>query len=68
MRVRRITEETAREIHEAWRKTLRRQGVKSRASYWGEELLVPWEKLSERAKDLNRNMVRVTLRTIGRLA
>lgn len=68
VKVRRITDETAREIHEFWRKSLRRQGVKSRSSHWNEELLVPWEQLSERAKDLNRHMVKAVLKAIARLA
>jgi hypothetical protein len=68
MKVRRITDETAREIHEDWRRRNTQDGVTSRPSAWGEELMVPWEGLSEQAKDLNRHMVKAVLKAIARLA
>ena len=67
MKVRRIVEETAEQVHEQWRRSMRKQGVKSRSSHWGEELLVPWPRLSERAKDLNRGMVKTTLKALAKL-
>ena len=45
-------------VHEAWMATKRAQGVESRPSEWGEEQMVPYADLSERAKDLDRGTVR----------
>jgi hypothetical protein len=48
---------TARLQHEAWRVLVGKE-VESRLSFWGEELLVPWENLSERAREYNREWIR----------
>jgi hypothetical protein len=45
-------------VHEAWMKAKLAQGVTSRRSESGEELMVPYTQLSETAKDLDRVMVR----------
>lgn len=45
--------ERAQIIHLAWVARLRREGVASRLSHWGEELMVPWEQLTERARQWN---------------
>ncbi|WP_159540841.1 RyR domain-containing protein [Aeromicrobium sp. 9AM] len=50
-------EVVAAKVHEAWMKTKREQGVTSRPSEWGEEQMVPYADLSERAKDLDRSTV-----------
>ena len=44
-------------VHEAWIKSKLAQGVTTRKSETGEELMVPYLDLSEAAKDLDRNTV-----------
>jgi hypothetical protein len=44
------------QVHEAWMKSKKALGVSSRKSEDGEELMVPYKDLSEKAKDLDRNM------------
>jgi hypothetical protein len=44
-------------IHEEWMNTKRKMGVFSRKAEDGEELMVPYAQLSEKAKDLDRNSV-----------
>ena len=51
-------------VHEAWMESKRAQGVTSRQSETGEELMVPYEQLSEPAKDLDRNTVRAVYEAI----
>lgn len=46
------------EVHAQWISTKRSQGVTSRLSETGEELMRPYEELSEPAKDLDRNTVK----------
>jgi hypothetical protein len=48
----------AGKVHEAWMDSKKAQGVTSRKSETGEELMVPYEQLSEQAKDLDRGSVR----------
>lgn len=50
-------EQIAEAVHLAWMNTKRAQGVTSRPSEWGEEQMVPYGELSERAKDLDRGTV-----------
>ena len=45
-------------VHEAWMESKRAQGVTTRRSESGEELMVPYEQLSEEAKELDRSSVR----------
>ncbi|HEX8292530.1 MAG TPA: RyR domain-containing protein [Pyrinomonadaceae bacterium] len=45
-------------VHEAWMESKRAQGVTTRRSESGEELMVPYEQLSEPAKELDRATVR----------
>jgi len=45
-------------VHEAWMESKRAKGVTSRKSETGEELMVPYDQLSEPAKELDRNSVR----------
>lgn len=66
-RVRPIVEEVAREMHRDWLRDKKRLKVRSHLSPWGEELLVPWEQLSERARNQNRRMVRRTIKTLAEL-
>ena len=51
-------------VHEAWISSKRAQGIASRKSETGEELMVPYEKLSEAAKDLDRNTVKAVYAAI----
>jgi len=51
-------------VHEAWMKSKLAQGVTSRRSESGEELMVPYTQLSEKSKDLDRVMVRTVYTAI----
>jgi hypothetical protein len=48
-------------VHQQWMDTKRWSGIASRKSEDGEELMVPYEQLSEKAKDLDRGSVRAVL-------
>lgn len=39
-------------VHDAWMESKKAQGIETRKSETGEELMVPYEELSEEAKDL----------------
>lgn len=62
----RLVEDIAETVHEAWMDSKRAQGVTSRRSETGEELMVPYGQLSEPAKDLDRGTVRAVLDALGR--
>jgi hypothetical protein len=51
-------EEVSAKVHEAWMEAKRALGFTSRRSESGEELMVPYEQLSEDAKELDRSSVR----------
>ena len=51
-------------VHEAWMESKRAQGVTTRKSEAGEELMVPYEQLSEPAKELDRATVRAVYEAI----
>jgi hypothetical protein len=51
-------------VHEAWMESKRAQGVTSRKSETGEELMVPYAQLSEPAKELDRGTVRAVYAAI----
>ncbi|MFL6282299.1 MAG: RyR domain-containing protein [Pyrinomonadaceae bacterium] len=51
-------EEVSAKVHEAWMEAKRARGFTSRRSESGEELMVPYEQLSEDAKELDRSSVR----------
>ncbi|MBL7701270.1 MAG: hypothetical protein JNM14_03415 [Ferruginibacter sp.] len=55
-------------VHEAWMESKKAQGVTSRKSEDGEELMVSYEKLSEKAKDLDRNTVKAVYDAIKKLS
>lgn len=55
------------EVHAAWMETKRANGVTSRPSETGEELMVDYPLLSEAAKDLDRKTVKVVVAAIERL-
>jgi len=54
----------AAKVHEAWMAQKRAAGITSRKSERGEELMVPYEQLSEQAKDLDRTTVRTVYEAI----
>lgn len=57
--------ESASEIaHDSWMAAKRANGITSRKSETGEELMVPYDQLSEAAKDLDRGSVRATIAAI----
>jgi hypothetical protein len=51
-------------VHEAWIKSKETQGISSRRSETGEELMVPYAQLSEPAKELDRMTVRTVYAAI----
>ena len=57
-------EAVSAKVHEAWMESKRAQGVTSRQSEAGEELMVPYEQLSEPAKELDRATVRAVYEAI----
>jgi hypothetical protein len=59
-----LVEELAERVHEAWLATTRAQGITSRLSPSGEEQVVPYARLSEPAKDLDRATVRAVLNAL----
>jgi hypothetical protein len=61
-------EAVAAKVHDAWMEAKRAQGVTSRKSESGEELMVDYDQLSERAKDLDRGSVRAVYSAIESLS
>ena len=61
-------EKVAAKVHEAWMESKRARGVTSRKSEGGEELMVPYEQLSEDARELDRSSVRAVYEAIRSLA
>ena len=51
-------------VHAAWMDSKRAQGVESRKAEDGEELMVPYASLSEKAKELDRGTVRAVYAAI----
>ena len=60
-------EAVAAKVHEAWMESKRARGVNTRTSETGEELMVPYEQLSEEAKELDRASVRAVYDAIREL-
>lgn len=56
-----IIEQVSAAVHDAWMDTKRAAKVTTRKSESGEELMVPYDQLSEAAKDLDRGTVRAVL-------
>jgi hypothetical protein len=61
-------ESVSSQVHKAWMKSKKAQGISSRKSEEDEELMVPYEKLSEKAKDLDRNTVKAVYAAIKKLS
>jgi hypothetical protein len=55
------------EVHNAWLESKKAHGIQSRRSEDGEELMVPYQQLSEKAKDLDRNTVKAVYAAIKKL-
>lgn len=55
-------------VHEKWMETKLAKGVESRKSETGEELMVPYDQLTESAKDLDRGSVQAVIFAIEALA
>jgi hypothetical protein len=58
----------AAKVHAAWMARKLASGVLSRRSKSGEELMVPYEQLSEPAKDLDRASVRTVYDALQSIA
>jgi hypothetical protein len=54
-------------VHESWIESKLRLGITSRKSETGEELMVPYEQMSEEAKELDRSSVRTVIAAIRSL-
>lgn len=57
-------EDVSSAVHAAWMDSKRAQGVTTRKAEDGEELMVPYSELSEKAKELDRSTVRAVYRAI----
>lgn len=60
-------EKVAAKVHEAWIDLKKSQGVTTRLADDGEEQMVPYEQLSERAKQADRNTAAATLSALEAL-
>jgi hypothetical protein len=58
----------AEKVHAEWMKSKLKQGVTSRKSETDEELMVPYNELSEAAKELDRGTVRAVYAAIEQLS
>jgi hypothetical protein len=59
-------EAVASEVHSQWLEYKRSMRIISRKAEDGEELMVPFEQLSEKAKELDRSTVRTVYAAIKR--
>ena len=55
------------QVHNAWMQSKKDQGIDFRKAEDGEELMVPYNQLSEKAKDLDRNTVKAVYKAIREL-
>ena len=60
-------EKVSEQVHIAWIQSKKAAGFHSRKSEDGEELMVPYGQLSEKAKDLDRNTVKAVYEAIKNL-
>ena len=60
-------EAVSAEVHNAWMASKKANGISSRKAEDGEELMVPYEQLSEKAKDLDRATVKAVYAAIKKL-
>lgn len=57
-------EEVSAAVHKGWMEAKHANGVTSRKAEDGEELMVPYSQLSEKAKELDRGTVRSVLNAL----
>ncbi len=57
----RVVESMAESAHDAWLQACVGMGYMSRKAEWGEEFMVPFDKLSERGKEFDRVIMRAIL-------
>lgn len=57
-------EKVAEQVHIAWMQSKIAQGFHIRKSEDGDELMIPYQQLSEKAKDLDRNTVKAVYNAI----
>lgn len=62
-----LLEALSEAVHDAWCESKRALGVASRRSETGEELMVPYEELSEPARELDLSSVRAVLVAVDQL-
>jgi hypothetical protein len=55
-------------VHEAWMESKKANGVTTRKSEDGEELMVPYDQLTEKSKNLDRSSVKAVYAAIESLA
>lgn len=60
-------EKVSAEVHQAWMESKKSSGISSRKAEDGEELMVPYDQLSEKAKDLDRTTVKAVYTAIIKL-
>lgn len=60
-------EAVAAKVHDAWMKNKSASGIHSRKSEDGEELMVPYDQLSEKAKEADRASVNAVYNAIEEL-
>ena len=60
-------EKVATEVHKAWMAAKKKNGFTTRKAEDGEELMVPYTKLSEKAKDLDRTTVKAVYAAIKKI-
>lgn len=61
-------EKVSAKVHERWIQMKRDKNITSRKSETGEELMVPYDQLSEAAKDLDRGSVQAVYAAIEELS
>jgi len=60
-----LIEVLSKAAHDGWMAEKLNQGIRSRKAAWGEEFMVPYDQLSERAKEIDRSTVRSVLDAIA---
>lgn len=60
-------EQVSAEVHQAWMESKKANGITTRKAEDGEELMVPYDRLSEKAKDLDRTTVKAVYAAINKL-
>ena len=61
-------EMVSEKVHEAWLESKQAKGLTSRVSETGEELMVPYQQLTDAAKELDRITVRTVYAAIAALS